>query len=76
MRTTIVIDDALMKQAMQPSGARSSRQAVELGLRTLVRLQQQGEIRAFRGRLHWDGHLDAERLDAPHLDGQAAEEAP
>lgn len=63
MRTNIVIDDALMRQAMQASGARSKREAVELGLRTLVRLQQQGEIRAFRGRLRWDGDLEAQRLD-------------
>ena len=39
MRTNIVIDDALMKQAMQASGARSKREAVELALRTLVKLQ-------------------------------------
>ena len=39
MRTNIVIDDALMKQAMQASGARSRREAVELALRTLVKLQ-------------------------------------
>jgi len=64
MRTNIVIDDALMRQAMQASGARSKREAVELGLRTLVRLQQQGEIRSFRGRLRWDGDLEAQRLDA------------
>jgi Arc/MetJ family transcription regulator len=63
MRTNIVIDDALMKQAMQASGARSKREAVELGLRTLVRLQQQGEIRSFRGRLRWEGDLDAQRRD-------------
>ena len=69
MRTNIVIDDALMRQAMQASGARSKREAVELGLRTLVRLQQQGEIRSFRGRLHWDGDLEVQRLDA---DQQAA----
>ena len=64
MRTNIVIDDALMRQAMQASGARSKREAVELGLRTLVRLRQQGEIRAFRSRLRWDGDLEAQRLDA------------
>ncbi|MEI7667321.1 MAG: type II toxin-antitoxin system VapB family antitoxin [Synechococcaceae cyanobacterium ELA263] len=63
MRTNIVIDDALMRQAMQASGARSKREAVELGLRTLVRLQQQGEIRSFRGRLQWEGDLEAQRLD-------------
>ena len=65
MRTNIVIDDALMQQSMQLSGARSKREAVELGLRTLVRLQQQGEIRAFRGQLPWDGDLEAQRLDGP-----------
>ena len=64
MRTNIVIDDALMRQAMQASGARSKREAVELGLRTLVRLQQQAEIRSFRGRLQWEGDLEAQRRDA------------
>ena len=64
MRTNIVIDDALMRQAMQASGAHSKREAVELGLRTLVRLQQQGEIRSFCGRLHWEGDLETQRLDA------------
>jgi Arc/MetJ family transcription regulator len=63
-RTNIVIDDALMRQAMQASGARSKREAVELGLRTLVRLQEQAEIRSFRGRLRWEGDLEAQRLDA------------
>jgi Arc/MetJ family transcription regulator len=63
MRTNIVIDDALMKQAMQASGARSKREAVEMGLRTLVKLQQQKEIRAFRGRLAWEGDLESQRLD-------------
>jgi Arc/MetJ family transcription regulator len=68
MRTNIVIDDALMREAMQASGARSKREAVELGLRTLVRLQQQAGIRSFRGRLHWEGDLDAQRLNADSQD--------
>lgn len=33
-------------------------------MRTLVRLQQQAEIRPFRGRLRWDGDLEFQRLDA------------
>ena len=56
-------DDALMRQAMQASGALSKRKAVELGLRTLVRLQQQGEIRSCRGQMQWEGDLEAQRLD-------------
>lgn len=37
--------------------------AGELGPRTLVRLRQQGEIRAFRGRLLGDGDLESQRCD-------------
>ncbi|HMN63481.1 MAG: type II toxin-antitoxin system VapB family antitoxin [Burkholderiaceae bacterium] len=63
MRTNIVIDDELMKLALRATGLRTKREAVELGLRTLVRLRRQQEIRRFRGRLHWEGDLDAMRLD-------------
>jgi Arc/MetJ family transcription regulator len=65
MRTNIVIDDGLMKEAMQACGARTKREAVELGLRTLVMLKQQEGLRAFRGKLHWEGDLEALRLDGP-----------
>jgi hypothetical protein len=37
---------------------------VELSLCTLVRLQQQGEIRSYRGQMQWEGDLEAQRLDA------------
>jgi Arc/MetJ family transcription regulator len=64
MRSNIVIDDALMRQAMLASGARSKREAVKLGLRTLVRLQKQAEIRSYRGQLQGEGDLEAQRLNA------------
>ena len=63
MRTNIVIEDQLMRDAMQASGARTKREAVELGLRTLVKLDQQKRIKAFRGRLPWDGDLESQRQD-------------
>lgn len=63
MRTNIVIDDALMKDALQATGLATKREAVELGLRTLVRLGRQKEFRRFRGRLNWEGDLDAMRTD-------------
>jgi Arc/MetJ family transcription regulator len=66
MRTNIVIDDALMKDALEASGARTKREAVELGLRTLVRLSRQAGIRRYRGRIAWEGDLEAMRNDAPH----------
>jgi len=63
MRTNIVIDDALMADTLKATGLKTKREAVELGLRTLLRLRRQQEIRRFRGRLAWDGDLDAMRSD-------------
>ena len=63
MRTNIVIDDQLMRRTLQATGLKTKRQAVELGLRTLLRLRQQQAIRRFRGKLHWQGDLNALRTD-------------
>lgn len=63
MRTNIVIDDKLMKDTLRVTGLTTKREAVELGLRTLLRLGQQEEIRRFRGRLAWQGDLNAMRTD-------------
>ena len=63
MRTNIVIDDKLMKDTLRATGLKTKREAVELGLRTLLRLRQQESIRQFRGKLKWQGDLDAMRTD-------------
>jgi hypothetical protein len=36
---------------------------VELGLRTLLRIRNQEEVRKHRGRLQWEGNLDELRRD-------------
>jgi Arc/MetJ family transcription regulator len=64
MRTNIVIDDALMSEAMKASGAQTKREAVEMGLKTLLRLSKQADIKKLRGKLDWQGDLDAMRRDA------------
>lgn len=63
MRTNIVIDDKLMKETLRLTGLKTKREAVELGLRTVVRLRKQEKIRQFRGKLDWHGDLDAMRRD-------------
>ena len=63
MRTNIVIDDALMKQAMRACGAKTKREAVETALRLMVSIKQQERIRRLRGKLKWEGDLDAMRRD-------------
>lgn len=61
MRTNIVIDDQLMRESLRATGLKTKREAVELGLQTLVRLQKQAGIRSLRGKLEWTGDLDAMR---------------
>jgi len=63
VRTNIVIDDQLMKETLRATGLKTKREAVELGLRTLLRLSKQAEIRRLRGKLQWEGDLDAMRRD-------------
>lgn len=63
MRTNIVIDDQLMADALKATGARTKREAVEMGLRTLLQLRRQGAVRRLRGKVRWEGDLDAMRRD-------------
>ena len=63
MRTNIEIDDQLMRQAMRSSGARTKRATVEEALRLLIQTRGQASIRRLRGKVAWDGDLEASRLD-------------
>jgi Arc/MetJ family transcription regulator len=63
MRTNIVIDDKLIRDTLQATGLKTKREAVELGLQTLLRLKKQARIRRLRGKLNWQGDLDAMRID-------------
>jgi Arc/MetJ family transcription regulator len=63
MRTNIEIDDNLMSDVLKVTGLKTKREAVELGLRTLVRLRKQENIRNFRGKLNWEGDLESMRTE-------------
>ena len=63
MRTNIVIDDDLMKEALRVTGLKTKREVVEEALRMLVRIERQQGIRALRGKVHWEGDLDEMRRD-------------
>ena len=64
MRTNIVIDDKLMRDTLRATGLKTKREAVEEGLRSLLRLKRQAEIRRLRGKLNWQGDLNAMRSDS------------
>ena len=63
MRTHIEIDDKLMKDALRATGAKTKREAVELGLKTLVQLHAQEKARGLKGKIAWEGDFDAMRTD-------------
>lgn len=62
-RTNIVIDEELMAEALKVTGAKTKREAVEIGLRTLLRLGRQAQFRRLRGKVAWQGDLAANRQD-------------
>ena len=63
MRTNIVIDDELMQEVLKLTGLKTKREAVEAGLRALLNLKRQERLREYRGRLPWEGDLEAMRRD-------------
>jgi len=63
MRTNIVIDDDLMAEVLEVTGIKTKREAVEEGLKLLLRMSAQQEILKLRGKIHWQGGLDEMRRD-------------
>ena len=63
MRTNIVIDDDLMNRVLKLTGVRTKREAVDMGLKALLKLKKQESIRNFRGKLDWEGDLNEMRTD-------------
>jgi Arc/MetJ family transcription regulator len=63
MRTNVVINDRLMEDALKTSGIKTKKDVIEEGLKLLVRFNRQKSIRQLRGKIKWDGDLNAMRTD-------------
>ncbi len=63
MRTNIVIDDKLMSMALRVTGLKTKKEVVEEGLKMLVELKKQSQLKLLRGKLHWEGNIDKMRTD-------------
>jgi len=61
VRTNIEIDDSLMADALKATGLSTKKEAVELGLKALIKLNKQASIRSLRGKLKWEGNLEEMR---------------
>ena len=57
MRTNIVIDEKLIREAMKATGLKTKRAVVEAGLQALIQIKSQTDIRRWRGQVQWQGDL-------------------
>jgi len=61
-RTNIELDDLLVEKAMRLTGARTKRAVVNIALRRLVsKGSLYRALRRLRGKLAWEGDIDAGR---------------
>jgi Arc/MetJ family transcription regulator len=65
MRTNIDIDDDLMQAAMAATGKKTKKETVEEALREVIRRKNVQGLLDLRGKLRWEGDLDAMRTDNP-----------
>jgi Arc/MetJ family transcription regulator len=62
MRTNIIIDDELMKEAQEATGLKTKKAVVEEALKRLVRSKRQvAALDALWGSADWQGDLNAMR---------------
>ena len=61
MRTNIVINDKLMNLALKSTGLKTKKEVVEEGLKILISIRKQAELKSLRGKLQWEGNLEKMR---------------
>ncbi len=52
-----------MESALKSSGFKTKKDAIEAGLKLLVKFKRQAKVKNYRGKLKWIGNLDEMRTD-------------
>jgi Arc/MetJ family transcription regulator len=65
MRTNIVLDDELVREAMALSGETTKTAVIHRALREFLQRQRLLDFRAHFGKIQWDGDLDQMRERQP-----------
>jgi Arc/MetJ family transcription regulator len=52
--TNVDLDETLVDQALRATGLRTKKAVVEEGLRALIRLHEQQDVRRLRGMMQWE----------------------
>jgi Arc/MetJ family transcription regulator len=60
-RTNIVIDDDLVTKCQKVTGIKTRRALIDHALRELLRRENQKELLELKGKIHWEGDLQAWR---------------
>ena len=58
MKTNIIIDEQLIADALKVTGLNTKKEVIEMGLKTLIDLKKQEQIKQFKGNLKWEGDLE------------------
>ena len=67
-RTNIVLDAQLVATGLRLTGIKTRRELVDFALRELVRHERQKKLLALKGKIDWEGDLDAMRTDITDAD--------
>jgi Arc/MetJ family transcription regulator len=62
VRTNIVIDEDLIREAQKLTALPTKKAVVDEALRTLIQLKKQQGILSLRGKIHWRGDLSTSRI--------------
>lgn len=60
-RTNVVLDDELVTECQRATGIKTRRALIDYALRELLRLESQKKILKLKGKVHWEGDLNASR---------------
>ena len=61
MRTNIVLDEQLIREAQKLTALPTKKAVVDEALRTLIRLKKQETILSLRGKIQWRGDLNTSK---------------
>lgn len=61
MRTNIEINDELIQEVQRLTGTKTKREAVDFALRELIARYRRLGILRLRGKVRWEGDLEASR---------------
>ena len=64
MRTTLNIDDEALEAAMKFASGRTKTEVINEALRKFVRAKRRRQLLELRGKIEWEGDVDALRKRA------------